>query len=745
MERTKIRLYSPQLLRHLAAQFCGLLALSASAIATPAPVIPTGHIDCTDGTANPCSADFSILSSRQGQGYTAVDLGHNTSNVAVSVTTQQKPRSLRLSLLNGPFPDAQTTPGYSLNADLSSSTVTSNSGDFILLGDNFSSINVKLDGYGQAGQSLSGLNASQICAQKIKASTYGSDTLSNFTNLRLNNSSLPQNACVVDDINFMQSSKFACDPGYSEIVTINSIYTVPVLQIPKIPRCQTSLSYDVCVRRKMQVSCNWTVYRNDGTNSDGSINYTTMPYGTTVTRTMPENQYFYLRGIMTDADLCNLHVAQEISDTTYVPQGVTSNFTADANPGTSILTNAYTFQGDTVLGSTTITFSSVLPTDLSVGQSVVGNGIPANTTVLQINSGTVIISQAATVTDTSVNFLTGLAVGQTVLLSAGGTNLVPAGTTITGVSPSLINLSKSLTGGSSALGATFQSFSQQNIVNPLTDNANNKAGCSTSNPCSWKQSGLSATLSTPGIDPAVGDQLLPGSNWDLANTNLNEHCSASNDPQTGFWSTIKTVTTNYVAYDPVDASCKQTDIVTYNAGSKIIQYPALSIDPRMTATWFYTGMAQEPDFGTQPLQCDLGNCPVNSVTSDLSQILDSITPGNGQSATQQGAGLVLIYDTQSLSVESKVGSAGAGGQNDIINSTAKKVCVKVHDASTDGLTSPYARDPLVLFNRYNWTAIQTTISGSPGQQPPANGNAVVVWKKLDSSVRYYLQDKLFSQ
>jgi hypothetical protein len=129
----------------------------------------------------------------------------------------------------------------------------------------------------------------------------------------------------------------------------------------------------------------------------------------------------------------------------------------------------------------------------------------------------------------------------------------------------------------------------------------------------------------------------------------------------------------------------------------------------------------------------------------LTQKLDTITPTSGQSGTQQGNGLVFIYDAQNIVTNDNIGIAGAGGQNDLVGQSTQRVCAQVRDAVSDGLTSDYATDPLVSFDRYSWQALQTSAAGNPGTQPVNTGNTITVWKKIDSSVRALLQNELFSQ
>jgi hypothetical protein len=612
--------------------------------------IPNVSVDCSGST---CIPNFSVPSNFIRSSYNAIDAGSSGSNISVGVQATKAPRSLRMNVVNGPFPNGTQNPGYDLNVNLSSSTKTASAGNFVLIGDNFKNLTVALDGYSGAA----GKNASALCASNIKAGLYGSDALSFFTNFRLNNPTVSQNNCVIDDITFLQTNKFKCDAGFKEITTTNSVYSVNVQRVPKINRCQANLSYDVCLKKKVQVSCTWNIY-------NGTFSFT-------------------------------------------------GNITATSNSVTGVPSTA----------------------NLTVGQVVFGTGMPSGTTITAVSGATVTLSNAATVTYPGAS-----------LSASAATQFA---TTISRTMPeNQFNYYRNIMSDADicnnhvAQEVSDTSYSTPSgVTNPRYSNPNTYSGCASGN-CYWKEAALVSNLTTPGMN---NDALAQGSVWELMSTTPGVSCDSSLNPATGFWATYKTVNVNYVAYDPTNAQCNAADIVTYSGGSINSTYPAISLDPNKNATWFYTGQAQESDFGSEVVECDLGNCPVDSVTSDLTQTLDTITPGDGENGTQQGTGLLLIYDAQTVTTESKVGVAGAGGNNDIISQSGTRVCAKVRDVTSDGLASDFAKAPMVNFNRYTWGAIKTTASGNPGQQPVNPGSAVVVWKKLDSSVRDFLKNELFNQ
>lgn len=590
-----------------------LILLHNTAVAAE---IATSSIDCSDST---CSPNFTVNDNAQRNTYNAIDVGANSSNITVTTGVGKKPRDLKLTVSNGEFPDGTTVPGYSFNADLSSSTSTSNSGSLVLVGDNFKDITIKLNGYtGKSGRS-----ASNICAENIKSDLYGTDSNDFFSSLRLNNPGVSQNSCQIDDLNYLQTNKFQCDPGFSEVITTNSVYSVNVQRIPRYNRCQTGITYNMCIKRMIQVGCTWDIF--------DTVAGLKKPFSITIQGTMPENRYYFLRNTMTETQVCENYIAKDISDANYV---------APTAPG-----------------------------------------------------------------------------GE----------------------------------------------------NPYTTSADQKGGCVSNDPanptCVWKISPtVSVGLTSPGIIASTGE-LHPDSAWKIIQKAPGESCDTStiNSPlgdsgDGGFWSNYKTITVNFIAYDPTSTQCSPTNLFNFSGGNRVPTYQTQAsacddssrsqlycLDPNKRATWFYTGQTQEPDFGTEVIQCELGNCPVTNIVSDLNQSLDTITPQPGEDGTSQGGGYVLIYDSERISLENKVGIAGAGGRSDLPNTSTTRVCSKIRDAQSEGLFSDYSRNPSVSFNRYNWTAIKTNASGNPGSQPLSAGNQIVLWKKLDTSSREVLRDILFNK
>lgn len=225
------------------------------------------------------------------------------------------------------------------------------------------------------------------------------------------------------------------------------------------------------------------------------------------------------------------------------------------------------------------------------------------------------------------------------------------------------------------------------------------------------------------FDPGTWDP-LPGTIGEKYTTSAYGSCATD-------WAKIRTESVVKVAYDETGTDCDR-DSVT------------IPEDPNHSIPWAYSGMAQEPEFGTETLECRVGECPVNSTISDLNRQLETITPQNGANGTQQGNGVALIYDDDQTQeyASAVIGQAGAAGQADLDSPESTKFCVKIRDYDSDGQNSEFARSPSVSFRRYNWKAIRTTGGGNNGVPPPASSNNIEIYKKIDSSSRYLLSKEL---
>lgn len=216
----------------------------------------------------------------------------------------------------------------------------------------------------------------------------------------------------------------------------------------------------------------------------------------------------------------------------------------------------------------------------------------------------------------------------------------------------------------------------------------------------------------------------PNSVFEMYKTEAYKSCAID-------WARARTETDSVVAFDETGT----------NACNK--QFINIPEDPDKLINWVFTGQVQEPSFGTESVQCLLGECPVSSSLLESPRTLETLQPQDGSSGTKQGRGIALVYDANNVSVSANSGQAGAAGKSDITAPTSTRFCVKVRDAATDGLNSNFAKTPQVFFHRYSWSALKTTGGGNNGTQPEVSGDKVNVYKKVDSSVIYMLSRELF--
>lgn len=233
-----------------------------------------------------------------------------------------------------------------------------------------------------------------------------------------------------------------------------------------------------------------------------------------------------------------------------------------------------------------------------------------------------------------------------------------------------------------------------------------------------------AVLTTPGLDPDT-QNLLPGSNWDLRLSDFFIPCSTY-----GEFETLNSQIDTWTAFGDVGNSCGDARIPE---------------DTNNLIPWSKAGEVQDPTFGTETVLCSPGNCPVPSLVQSDELSLDKIDPSSGANGTAQGNGNLLIYDTKTITATARPGVAGNGGRNDISNLQQTKYCVKVDDANTQGVLSPFANTPLVNFNIYTWKALDVNRGQPSGGNPAFSNNAVRVFKKLDSSIRFLLQREISLQ
>lgn len=221
---------------------------------------------------------------------------------------------------------------------------------------------------------------------------------------------------------------------------------------------------------------------------------------------------------------------------------------------------------------------------------------------------------------------------------------------------------------------------------------------------------------SPGFD-GQNVELIEGSNWELQYTGINQNCPI-------FYDKIATeYLASHIGYDENDDQCD--DVI-------------LDQDPEGVLAWSNIGFERNIDFGTETLACNTTSCPVSSTVQSLEKSLDFISTTSGINGTNQGRGIIMSYDVENISSSARVGVAGKAGANDLPVIESPKSCVKIQDFNTEGPDSEYAISPVVDFRLYDWQALKVLESQDLGVNPEDNGNRVYIYKKMDSSARYFL-------
>lgn len=211
---------------------------------------------------------------------------------------------------------------------------------------------------------------------------------------------------------------------------------------------------------------------------------------------------------------------------------------------------------------------------------------------------------------------------------------------------------------------------------------------------------------------------------DTQSTYFFESCSNLANRLGGSWTEISSSYVSYFSPDlSSDGSCSN------------VLHP---LDPQNLSTWFPAGYFRDPIFGTEVTSCSTTSCPgVAEVQSSVKKLVD-ITPTDGESGTQQGSGYVFVYDAINPTIKYNNGSAGAAGLADIPMISTINVCAKIQDFSTDG-DGQYAQSAYVIFKKVDYTSLNIANGGNSGAQPSITADKVVLFKKTDSSLRYFLQ------
>jgi hypothetical protein len=235
---------------------------------------------------------------------------------------------------------------------------------------------------------------------------------------------------------------------------------------------------------------------------------------------------------------------------------------------------------------------------------------------------------------------------------------------------------------------------------------------------------IEAYVTSPGLDPDTL-QPLPGSNWEVQFTNFFTPCSSL-----GPFVTLNSEIQTWTAYGEVGAQCNDASIPE---------------DVNDLIPWNASGVVQDPTFGTEKLLCNPQSCPVQNLTQEKDLVFDNIDPTAGANGTNQGDGVLLIYDynQDNSTITARSGVAGQGGLNDLDSLSSTKYCVKISDADTKGIDSSFAQNPVVNFNIYNWEGLKINRGQPSGQVPDYSNKSIKIYKKLDSSLRYLIKNTLF--
>lgn len=631
--------------------------------------------------------------------------------------------------------NAGAYPGKNGNISLAAQTQGYNSANVILIGDNFNNLNINLDGY----NGKKGKDASEICADKIKSGIYGTALQSYFNNRRSTTAADP-NRCDADDLNYIQTFNFTCDdPAYQEVATNNPI--VQVSQIKKLARCNAVASYNLCVKRKVNVTCNyrlWSTFRQkfitDGENFSGNSYYNGPVSYRQEIQSCGQVQYN-----------CNCYYSSGgffgggyVCETTATgPNSSNSNNTFDYKQ-CSYYSNGS--QIPSCSGSTSYSINQELfyLATVQVTPKIPGMPITKSRSVGPfeeefVNSEVRRLGNL----DKFCDVYGQLPPKNNAEYWAGASGAPAPSNNSNGSQANGIPLEimGSVSGFSATepYGAVFnwkddtrQNGGYEPIVSRTSTYTSNGSGFGgtttyhyTTRSAYWKGQGSTSALTAPGLN-ADGVTLANGSIWETRQTNTFENCPAG-------WSNLKNIFINLVQFTNKE-----------NTSCSGISDP---LDPNNRAFWQYTGITQEPTFGTETVSCGIGSCAVNSTVSELARSLDVISPASGESGTEQGRGLLFVYDIKNINGRALPGGSGAVGTPDININPQERICVKIDDANA-GINTEQAKNPFVSFRRYQWRAIRSIDAGNPGTPPRNTGKEIEVFKKIDPAARFLLDKSL---
>lgn len=648
--------------------------------------------------------------------------------IVTTDTAAATPQNLGLSVNGG------DNPGINTNISLSAQNQTSNAANVILIGDNFNNLNVNLDGYsGKQGKS-----ASNVCADNVKSGAYGLALQTYFNNRRATTSADP-NRCDADDLNYMQSFGFTCeDAAYQEVSSVDP--TVQVSQVKKQAKCTAVASFNYCIKRKVNVTCNfsvWSSYRQKYV-SAGDLTHNS------ITRTGPQSCFSTYNRCMDDdysipwVDPAPTGACSGGGGYCFTP-GVACNSSGNVtNPNQLCRYNASGgnpcagYPNRVIYRNTTYQkVDNCTPDPIAT--------MPLQRTVVMENVDEPFLVQEVARLGSLDRFCdtyaqkpartngdwwggTGGGAPSNTLGSANGASSVE----LNGIPWTFLGK----TGLPTPNNLDWRNETQ--INGGYTPSVVSGTSCTyetgKGNVCSseyrvkdgyWKGRNSSQVYTAPGLNPD-GLSLAVGSNWELNQSNTFESCASD-------FSTLRNVFLNLVQYTNKE-----------NTSCSGITDPQ---DPNNRAFWQYAGEDQDPAFGTEEVSCTIGSCAVGSSVSDLSRSLQTIVPMSGENGTEQGRGLIFAYNIRNANVTAVTGGAGPTGIADISINPQTRICAKIDDANA-GINTPQARNPFVSFKRYQWQAVRSIPGGNPGMPPQNTGKTVEIYKKIDPAARYLLDKSL---
>jgi len=686
--------------------------------------------------------------------YSAIDLGFVGNDIGISVVPNQAAKNVRMSFSNGLIDNAKNVV-----VDLSSKNSEKNASDFVMIGDNVDSLQIKLNGYSGKG----GKDASQICAENVMSLKYGADA-----NLKyLQNRSNPANGLTADrcgslDVQDLTQDKFACvDPNFNDVTSTQSIN---VDRVRKVSKCMSIIPQPVCVKPAYQVTCNYDLWLKNMPSRQGSgENYMNIvpdsdwySDSNSFNWTLTRDPFPFLTPDGTSTlDLNNSYKNDILTYKTKINDGTDGMFYYDITK--YLISTFYNEYHDGCSGGgfwsaynyyTANFYNPALWTRSNPN-------IPYHfyfTQNMGVNGATEIQPQTFYVTQEELNEINNVEDGALNFCNARASKFSSAmATKMSQVSSVISNLENTKLDSSA-----YAYFFRNNL------NAYGGSGCNgrvfitsrSRGDMTYRARSTSVpVVSSLGLD-STGLRLQQGfektpksTNASLTYTNpqgwildIMKGFSGSNNtsPTCNANSTLLAIeSTNIVKYNDTIGSCGGVQ----SCPSANPDPLGCQVDPDNLGSYNYIGLDPDPQQRLETLACSLTSCPVENKLLEETRNLDELVPTAGENGTEQGSGLIFLYDARTVSLQAQVGQAGAGGKNDLASPNSIRYCAKKRDYTTDP-NSNYRNDPSVDFKRINFKAFNVQGGSIPGNVPPFTGKKVNVYKKLDPAVLYLLKKEL---